>query len=244
METAGRLTREKFGYSMPVDAPLYPKPPIHYRNAESISVVFETASEAAAEMVPEGLTVPAPATAIVSVMNYPFSTLGTYREAILSLLVLRDAEPAFYIAQILVDNDQAMTAGREIWGYPKKLANISLESRGEGMVGIVERPLGNRLCTVVVQPEKAMEDKASLPVLSLRVLPSQREDGGPDLAQLIETRTTATVHHQWSGRGSLSLGTVSELDPWSRLPIHRISIGMYRQFDLILPLGKVVREYH
>jgi acetoacetate decarboxylase len=58
MERPGRLARQNFGYSMPVDAPLYPKPPIYYRDAEAISVLYETDAEAAAAMVPEGLVVP------------------------------------------------------------------------------------------------------------------------------------------------------------------------------------------
>jgi acetoacetate decarboxylase len=243
MERSGRLTRENFGYSMPVDAPLYPKPPIYYRDAEAISVLYETDAEAAADMIPEGLVVPSPAVAVASVLTYPLSTLGMYNEAILSLIVLRDGEPGSYIAHILLDNDQAMTAGREIWGFPKKMADITFERRGEGIVGTVERPAGNRLCTVVVQPERPAEVKPAPPSFSLRVLPSLREDGAPELAQLVETRTTQTVHSQWAGRGSVSFGAVSDIDPWSRLPVNKVLGGAHRIYDMILPLGKVVREY-
>jgi acetoacetate decarboxylase len=243
MEQPGRLKRENFGYSMPVDAPLYPKPPIYYRNAEAISVLYETDGVAAAEMVPEGLVVPSPAVAVASVFTYPLSTLGMYNEAILSISVLRDGTRGVYIAHILVDNDQAMTAGREIWGYPKKLAHITFERRGEGIVGTVERPAGNRLCTVVVQPETPMEVGPAGPGFSLRVLPSLREDGAPESAQLVETRTTDTVHSQWAGRGSLSFGAVSDIDPWSRLPVKKLIGGVHRHYDMVLPLGRVVREY-
>ena len=243
MERPGRLSRGSFGYSMPVDAPLYPKPPIYYRDAEAISVAYETDGDAAAAMVPAGLVVPSPAVAAVSVLTYPLSTLGVYNEAVLGLTVLRSGEPAFYIAHILVDNDQAMTAGREIWGFPKKLAHISFERRGEGVVGTVERPRGNRLCTVAVQPEAPAEEPVAMPALSLRVLPSQRADGAPESAQLVETRTTQTVHSQWRGRGSVSFGAVSDMDPWSRLPVMKLLGGVHRQYDMVLPLGRVVREY-
>ena len=243
MERPGRLSRERFGYSMPVDAPLYPKPPIYYTQAEAIAVAFETDGDAAAAIVPEGLTVPSPAIAAVSVLTYPCSTLGTYNEAILSLAVLRSGEPGLYIAHILVDNDQAMTAGREIWGFPKKLAHITLARRGEGIVGTVERPFGNRLCTVVVQPESPAAPGPVLPALSLRVIPSHRDDGAPDRAELVETRTTQTVHDEFTGRGSLGFGCISGIDPWSILPVNRLVSATWRRYDMVLPLGKVVREY-
>jgi acetoacetate decarboxylase len=166
-----------------------------------------------------------------------------YNEAILGLSVLRDGEPGFYIAHILVDNDQAMTAGREIWGYPKKMAHITYERRGEGIVGTVERPAGNRLCTVVVQPESPMAVQPAGPGLSLRVLPSQREDGAPESAQLVETHATQTVQSQWAGRGSVNFGAVSDIDPWSRLSVEKLLGGVHRHYDMILPLGQVVREY-
>ena len=34
----GKLTRDKFGASMPVDAPYYQSPPFYYRDARSLTV--------------------------------------------------------------------------------------------------------------------------------------------------------------------------------------------------------------
>ena len=52
MAMFGRLTLDKMGYSMPVDAPAYQAPPYHYRNAQAISIKFETDLEAALEALP------------------------------------------------------------------------------------------------------------------------------------------------------------------------------------------------
>ena len=38
----GRLTKDRFGASMPVDAPYYQAPPFYYRDAQSLSVSYET----------------------------------------------------------------------------------------------------------------------------------------------------------------------------------------------------------
>ena len=54
MTREGRFTKDKFGYDMPVDAPLFAKPPIFYRYAEAIAVYYETDQEAALDLLPEG----------------------------------------------------------------------------------------------------------------------------------------------------------------------------------------------
>lgn len=244
MAQGGSLSRDNFGYSMPIDAPLFPRPPIYYRNVETIRVAFLTDEDAVAAMIPADLTVASPAVATASVITYHFSTLGTYNEFMIILGVQRDGQDAYYIPHIMVDNDQALAAGREIWGYPKKLAHITLERQGQAMIGTVERPVGNRLCTVTVQPETPVEQTPpAAPGLSLRVIPGLGENGAPELAQLIETRTISQVHGAWSGPAGLSFGVVSTIDPLSRLPIRQIIGGTYVLSDMILPLGRVVKQY-
>ena len=51
----GRLTLDKMGYSMPVDAPAYQAPPYHYRNAQAISIKFETDRDAALKAVTDNM---------------------------------------------------------------------------------------------------------------------------------------------------------------------------------------------
>jgi len=245
MAMSGRLSLEEFGYSMPVDAPLYAKPPHYYRDAEGVTVSFETDAEAAASMIPEGLEVPSPAMAVAVVLHYPNSTLGSYHEAYIGIVVTNGDEVGLCIPHILVDNDQAMAAGREIWGYPKKLAKISLERHGQGMVGIVERPAGHRICEIVVQPQGPVEPQPLPPVYSLRVLPSPNPSGDdlPDRAQLVEVRVSQTIHVQWGGPASLDFGPISDVDRWSALPVKKLLNGTWVKYDLSLPLGKVIRDY-
>ena len=50
MTQTGKLTKANAGYAMPVDAPLYAKPPIHYRFAETITISYETDGAAAANL--------------------------------------------------------------------------------------------------------------------------------------------------------------------------------------------------
>ena len=153
MAKKGRLTKERFGYGMPVDAPLFARPPIYYKDVEAISIVYETDEDAALDLLPDGLELTSPAMATVIIVRYPFSTLGPYEEAMLGLSCTFKGNPKFYIAHIVVNTDIPLAAGREIWGYPKKFAHIALEKEGDLVIGIMERPKGNRICTGMVRPK-------------------------------------------------------------------------------------------
>ncbi|HLH50998.1 MAG TPA: acetoacetate decarboxylase family protein, partial [Roseiarcus sp.] len=157
----GRLTRERLGYSMPADAPAYQAPPYHYRNAQAVSIKFETDPDAALDALPEPLELIEPACANLSVYWYPFSTFGPYHEAILRLYARHDGKPLTYIQQIFVDAEPPLLAGREVWGFPKKLAQIELARDRDMIVGKLERPAGVRLATIVMRPEQPVSQLGS-----------------------------------------------------------------------------------
>ena len=111
MAQIGRLTLDKMGYSMPVDAPAYQAPPFHYRNAQAISIKFETDLDAALDALPAPLELIEPATANLSFYWYPFTTFGPYHEAILRLYAQYEGKRLTYIHQIFVDTEPPMLAG-------------------------------------------------------------------------------------------------------------------------------------
>jgi len=55
MGTRGRLTKERFAFTMPVDAPLYQRPPFYYKDAKLALFEYETDPEAAADLLPAPL---------------------------------------------------------------------------------------------------------------------------------------------------------------------------------------------
>jgi acetoacetate decarboxylase len=72
----GRLTLDRLGYSMPSDAPAFQAPPYHCRNAQAISIKFETDPESALYVLPEPLELIEPAAANLSFYWYPFTTFS------------------------------------------------------------------------------------------------------------------------------------------------------------------------
>jgi acetoacetate decarboxylase len=241
----GRLSKERFGYSMPVDGSYYQSPPFYYRDARSLTVLFETDPEAAADILPEGLELPLPAVASLFIAYYPFTTFGPYHEAILGLACLWQGERATYMPQLATTTTPPLVAGREIWGYAKKIAHIDLIEQDELLLGILERPKGTRLATAVMRRERPVSSVPGLRAsISLRVIPSPEEGKPPSLAQLVLTRMReGVVHEAWQGPAHLSFDARSELDPWHRLPVRRVLTAYYVRGDSTLPGGQVIKEY-
>ena len=238
----GRLTLDRLGYSMPSDAPAFQAPPYHYRNAQAISIKFETDPESALDVLPAPLELIEPAAANLSFYWYPFTTFGPYHEAILRLYARHEGKPLTYIAQIFVDTEPPMLAGREVWGYPKKLAKIGFERDKDMVVGWLERPQGVRLATAIMRPEQPAGPFGSNgPTTGLRIIPSaEPTDKRPALAELISADTEHTIREAWVGPGSISFPDHSVLDPVDRFPIKRILKAVYMEYDIMLPAGRVI----
>jgi len=242
----GRLTKDKMGFSMPVSAPLYQKPPYFFTNIECLTVVWETDEEAALELLPEGLELVEPASASIRVNYFPFSTLGSYNEVILSLACRFEGEPRAYTIFNVLDQDVPFAAGREVWGVAKKMAYISFIKEMGLYTGIVERPLGNRLCTVMVRPEVPADPKnLAWPkaALHLKLIPSPEEGKPPSIVELVELPIPTKVHELWTGEGSLSFDIRSEIDPWYLLKVNKILSASYARLDLELQCGKILKRY-
>jgi acetoacetate decarboxylase len=238
----GRLTLDRLGYSMPPDAPAFQAPPYHYRNAQAISVKFETDPGSALDVLPAPLELIEPASANLSFYWYPFTTFGPYHEAILRLYARHEGKPLTYVAQIFVDTEPPMLAGREVWGYPKKLARIGFDRDKDMVVGWLERPQGVRLATAIMRPEQPAGPLASNgPTTGLRIIPSaQPGENRPALAELVAADTQHTIREAWEGPGSISFPDYSVLDPVNRFPIKRIIKAVYMEYDILLPAGRVI----
>ena len=241
MAMKGRLTLDRLGYSMPPDAPAFQAPPYHYRNAQAISIKFETDPESALDVLPAPLELIEPASANLSFYWYPFTTFGPYHEAILRLYARHEGKPLTYVAQIFVDTEPPMLAGREVWGYPKKLARIGFERDKDMVVGWLERPQGVRLATAIIvrssPPDRSPPTGQRRPE-DHSVRATRRKS--PALAELVAADTQHTIREAWEGPGSISFPDYSALDPVNRFPIKRIIKAVYMEFDILLPAGRVI----
>jgi len=252
----GRMTKDRMGM-MPLDVPLYPDPPYHYRNTERLVFIYETDTEAALDLLPDCLELEVPAVAMMMFLWCPICTLGAYNEAFISVRATFEGTPAEYVVWNLLTSDAAIAAGREIWGVPKKHCDTWIEKRPEGMVGIVERPKGIRIVEALVRPERLIpqdENKGFVDrsLVCVRTIPDP--GGGEPLIQLIDHFNPKTnnfkpgdgwAENQLRGPGSVSFPARSGLDPWHRLPAIRMIDAYYSggHSSSDLPYGRVLKTY-
>ena len=141
--TPGRLTPDRFGFSMPPTDPPFDKPPYYYRGIEMMAFAYETDDDAAAAIVPEGLVIAhSPAIAQLIFTNFHFSTLGAYTEAILGVSCLWEGEPVTYCSNLLVTNEVGLIGGREPYGFPKLFGEVEWVKEHEIISAYAERPEG------------------------------------------------------------------------------------------------------
>lgn len=244
MGTQGQLTKADFGYSLPVDAPLYAPFPVFYEDSTFLTFPYVTSADAAAKLLPEQLELaPGPdgdagklAYAKVLFARYGFSTYGAYNEVAQVIAArYRGTMPqgtsanVSYAVRLHVDTDVAMAAGREIGGFPKKLGHIEFQD-SPVMFGSLESPKGLRICSGEMNPFAKFAEQRLLPAAmqttvlpytSLRVIPNpdMRAPYQPSVCQIIYTEWVLSEGTFWSGRGALSLTGASALHPYHTLPI-------------------------
>lgn len=229
MSVTGQLSKDKFGYSMPVDAPLYEPFPLYYEDTRILMYPYLTDARKAAALVPPPLEVitvdPQNALALAEIVfaRYPFSTIGAYDEVCQTVAVTYKGTPGAYAVRLHVTTDQALTAGREIGGFPKKLGHITFD---EGAVysSTLECPTGLRVCTAELAPLQPVPWLTTLPVTyySLRVIPNPAGAGTPSLAELVESVWVLDGGTFWSARGMVSFTGASALHPYHALPIAQL----------------------
>lgn len=119
-----------------------------FPDAEVLSVVFRTDPAFVAEVVPRPLRPADEPLAQAFVARYPRTNFGvTYNEAAVFVPVTHRGEPGAYCLTMPVDDDMAMIGGREQFGFPKKIAEITLDRDGDTVIGRVVRK-GSEILTL------------------------------------------------------------------------------------------------
>jgi acetoacetate decarboxylase len=122
-----------------------------------------------------------------------------------------------------VTTDDAMAGGREVWGYPKKLAEVSFDENGTGAITASVTRLGRTLIDARFRPAEVAFEKPSLhPRIQVKRIP--RADGcGYDVDQIIRNDLRdPKIIQQVSGTATVSLGGSPFMDPLFELGVERV----------------------
>ena len=247
-------------FSQPIGpAGAYGPPPYLYRGVQDIFVLYEADAEGVAALLPPGVVAADEQPVCIAWGRWiPFSSFGPYHEAYVMIRANLDGQTYLYQPFIFTDNEIPLVAGREIWGFAKKLATMTRSSGGGGeafgeqMLFTVERPRGQRIMTMSIACERLADpaELEDLPVLSTRIIPNAEAGRPPSVAELVRLDVTASLRRSadgtpelYSGRASVTMDARSPVDPWYLLAPTRILQGWYGVFDFDLLHGTVVHDY-
>jgi acetoacetate decarboxylase len=243
MSLQGRLTKDKMAATMPVDAPAYHRKPFYYKKARWMRFDYETDADSAAELLPEQLSLTDPPIASLSFVDYPWSTIGAYHEAILAIQATYGDEQLIYLTHLILDSITPILVGRDLYGFPKKMGCVEFVQEEDMTAAFVERPRGIRICSGVMRMEQQLDplpDGMPLKTCSLRVIPSPEKDKDHSLVELIQTDLIVSSVEMWTGPGSCHFTGASALDPWHKLPVKEMMSCIYMIFDFELSYGRIL----
>lgn len=232
-------------YSMPEMSELYGKPPFEYRDVKQLLVEFETTPQVLRKLVPAPLTPNRNSTMFCSIAEFVCSGFGRYLEAHLFTHATYKRRLVNYSIYLVLDNDVAICAGREIWGFPKKLGRLTLDMTDDVVRGTVERG-GITLIDAsmhLARLSNAEELGGTADWVARRFIPNVSLAAPPDIDQLtLTTLTNIEVGDVYTGAGSLSFGE-SPADRFADVPVRKVNRGFYYESRFTLPDGDVLHDY-
>ncbi len=236
--------------SMPGTSPSYPAGPYRFVSREYMVITYETDAAIVREELPEPLEpIDTPLVHYEWIRMPDSSGFGSYTESGLVIPCRYHGEDMNFVAQMYLDDDPPIAAGREIWGFPKKYAHPKLEIVKDTLTGTLEYAgqlvamgtMGYKHETMAGNVERTTATLSKNQV-NLKIIPGV--DGRSEICQLVGINVSnINVKGSWAGPGRLHLVPHVKA-PVADLPVRRIVGAHHCLADLTLPYGRVVYDYN
>lgn len=233
-------------FAMPLTSPAYPVGPYKFYNREYLIITYRTDLEKLRAIVPEPLKVEEPLVKYEFIRMPDSTGFGDYTESGQVIPVTFNCRKGGYTHCMFLDDHPPIAGGRELWGFPKKLANPKLKVVTDTLIGELRYgPLPVAVGTMGYKHREAdlAAVKASLEVPNwlLKIIP--HVDGSPRICEIVEYYLTdINLKGAWTGPAQLELFHHA-LAPVAELPVLEVVSATHILADLTLGLGKVVHDY-
>jgi acetoacetate decarboxylase len=233
-------------FAMPLTSPAFPIGPYRFYHREFLIITYRTDPEKLNTVVPEPLQVEAPLVKFEFIRMPDSTGFGDYTESGQVIPVSFRGRKGSYSHCMFLNDHPPIAGGRELWGFPKKLASPTLRAEIDTLVGTLDYgPV--RIATGTMGYKHTSADvaavKASLlaPNYLLKIIP--HVDGTPRICELVEYYLTdIDLKGAWTGPAALTLSSHA-LAPLAELPVLEVVSASHIIADLTLGLGKVVHDY-
>src|ERR1700679_2205724 len=129
---------KRTAFAMPLTSPSFPRGPYRFVDREYLVITYRTDPAAIERFVPEPLKAPEPLVRF-QFIRMPYSSgFGEYRAAGQVIPVTHDGKPGNFCHCLFLDAGAPLTGGREIWGFPEKLAKLSFQVETDTFVGTLD----------------------------------------------------------------------------------------------------------
>lgn len=226
---------------LPEYAPLFPKLPYHYKNYQKISVYCRGNEEAIRKFLPSRFEYLSDVFEVFVLRNDDVSGLDPYSEGGVVIPCSYKGIDGAYMAYEYVNTDDSLCAGREIWGYPKKLGIVTFEETDETVHGTITRK-GKKIIDIKLNKDnKKVVSQNFFPRLQVKRIPKASEYG-TDIDQVIKNVFEGSViHKKVTGSASASF-EFSKDDPIAELGPVEVIGGQFVVGDFTLTYGTVIDE--
>ena len=237
--------------SMPAFSPSYPAGPYFFKNREYLIITYESDPDIVRAALPEPLE---PAGENKNLCFYEWmkmpdsSGFGNYQESGSGIVATYKGEPCNFSVQMYLNDEPPITAGREIWGFPKKWGEPTLEVTRSTLTGKlvyegVTVAIGTMTYKHISLEAHLDQIKQGIEKLNvnLKILPDV--DGKPKVAQLVGYNLeNVVVHGAWDGPAALELFQHVNCRV-AALPVRKVLGGRHQLVDFTLPYGRVLVDY-
>jgi acetoacetate decarboxylase len=215
-----------------------------FPGAEILGMMYETEPEIVARVLPPPLEPAMEPWALCFIAHYPMTNLGPgYHEGALFVRCQFEGEVGNYCLSMPIDDEARMHNGRDIYGFPKKLATVRLKRDGKRVEGYIER-LGCRFVTLRADLMNKMDQLPMKvgPTFLFKYSPSVELGRGFDgPVSLVRQRTEIEMKSFEMGAGEVVFQD-SPYDPWSEIQVKNIIAAYYLVSTNRMFPGKIVGE--
>jgi acetoacetate decarboxylase len=179
----------KRAFAMPLTSPAYPVGPYRFYQREFMIITYRTDPDRLRAVVPEPLEVDASLVKFEFIRMPDSTGFGDYTESGQVIPVSFEGRRGGYRHCMFLNDHPPIAGGRELWGFPKKLAQPSLRAEIDAMVGTLDYgPV--RIATGSMGDKHIHADPDAIltslraPNFLLKIIP--HVDGTPRICELVE----------------------------------------------------------
>jgi acetoacetate decarboxylase len=233
-------------FAMPLTSPAFPRGPYRFVDREFLIVTYRTDPDALAAVIPAPLQMTDPIVKFEFIKMPDSTGFGDYTESGQVIPVQFRGERGGYVHAMYLDDGSPIAAGREIWGFPKKLASPQLRIEKDTIGGVLRYgPVPVAVATMGYKHRPVAHDQVmaslSAPNFLLKIIP--HVDGSARICELVRYFCKdITVKGAWEGPAALELFHHA-LAPVAALPVLEVISGVHILTDLTLGLGTVAHDY-